>query len=284
MPQHLIGEERIAGRAHRDGGGERPTVVVELVAGHRGQQVLDTLAVEAAQREALDAVGAVDVGQQPTDRMGAVDLGVAVGAEHTQAAFGIGAEQMAQQGDGRRRGPVQIVEHEHHRSDLGGAPQQIRHRVEEPGLLERRRGPDGFVRLDGRDEAPDLATVLRHMGRHHVGVETGQPRPQGLGEGLVRDREVFRTATVEHQRALVVGATGHRRDQAGLAHPRFTGDEHGATLTRARRLERRAQHVELLAPTDHQLPRRLRQRRRQGPPAGPHRRGCCTRPRGRRCP
>ena len=129
-----------------------------------------------------------------------------------------------------------------------GALQQIGHRVEEPGLLQRGLGPDGLGRVDGRDQAPDLATVFRHMGRHHLGVEAGQPRPQGLGEGLVGHRQVFLAATEEHQRTLVMGAAGQRRHQAGLAHPRFTGDEHRATLTRARRLERDAQHVELRRP------------------------------------
>ena len=117
--------------------------------------------------------------------------------------------------------------------------QQIRHRVEEPGLLERGLGPDGLVRLDGRDQAPDLATVLRHMGRHHLGIEAGQPRPQGLGEGLVGHRQVFLAATEEHERTLVVGAASQRRHQAGLAHPRFTGDEHRPTLTCARPPSRR---------------------------------------------
>ena len=84
--------------------------------------------------------------------------------------------------------------------------------------------------------------MLRHVGRHHLGVEAGQPRPQGLGEGLVGHRQVFLAATEQHQRAFVVGAASQRRHQAGLAHSRLTGDEHGATLARARRLERGAQH------------------------------------------
>ncbi len=140
---------------------------------------------------------------------------------------------------------MQIVEDQHHRSVLRGAVQQIRDRVEEPCLLEPRLGPDRIGRLDDRDEASDLAAVFGHMRVDNVGVETGQGRAQGFGEGLVGHCEVFLAATEQNERALVVRAPSRRRHQAGLAHARFTGDEHSAARTRGRRVARDTQDVEL---------------------------------------
>jgi hypothetical protein len=63
VAQHLVGEERVAVGALGQGGGQRARVVGELVARRRREEVLDTLTVEAAQREPLSALGSVDISE-----------------------------------------------------------------------------------------------------------------------------------------------------------------------------------------------------------------------------
>ena len=285
VSQHLVGEERIARGPLDEGGREGPALIIELITRRGRHQVLDALLIKPAQRQTLNAHRAMDVGEEPAERVRAVDLGISVGAEHAETVVRLCGEQMTQQRDGRRCCPVEIVQHQHHRPVLRSPVQQIGHRVEQPGLLERRLGPNGFGGLDGRHEPADLATVSGHMGLHDCGVETVEPPTQGLGERLVGHGEVFLAATEQHQRALLMGSTSQRRHQTGLAHPRLTGDEYPPTLAGARRLERGAKHLELRVPTDHQLGRRRGQRHREEALAGRRcRRESCTPPPAPRCP
>ena len=82
--EHLDREERVAAGlgVHRDR--ELARLLVELLARRAFDEVGDAVAVEAAQRDAIDAFGAAQVREQRAERMRAVDLGVAVRADHEQ--------------------------------------------------------------------------------------------------------------------------------------------------------------------------------------------------------
>ena len=246
------------------GRGQRAEVVVELVARLGRQQVLDALAVEPAERRGVRrpdcgtcrrAAHRARASGRPRcpDRCRARTAG---GRVRRRAGGAAGRPSTAPPSAGRRA-PARPLGPRRRGASRSVTASKSR-ACSSVGL-----GPDRVGRVDGRDQAPDLAAVRGHVGRHHLGVERRHPCSQGLGEGLVRHRQVLLAATEEHQRALVVGPAGERRHQAGLAHARFTGDEHRATLARARRLERGAQPVELGASADHPFRRGRRQRNRQ---------------------
>ncbi len=61
--QHLDGEERIAAGLLMEGDGKLARLLVELVPRGTFDEVADTVAVETAQRDALDAFGAAEMRQ-----------------------------------------------------------------------------------------------------------------------------------------------------------------------------------------------------------------------------
>ena len=203
------------------------------------QQCLDALAVEPAQREG--------VRRRPTrwmsastapERVRAVDLGVPVGAEHAQAA----ARVLRRGGGaaGRRSMAPPSADHPGPAGPLGpqrrvaagpSPPSNSRacSSAARPGSARRRRwpGPGAGSRRRGPPRGPPPPR----------GRAPARPASQRLGEGLVRHRQVLLAATEQHQRTFVVGPAGQRRHQPGLAHPRFTPDEHRPSLPSTRRLE-----------------------------------------------
>ena len=156
---------------------------------------------EAAQRDPAAALDPGQLAEHPGERVVAAELDVAVGAEDQQAARGeLAGDELEQQQRGLV-GPVQVVEHEHHRAGRGRPPsEEARDRVEEP---EARLLAVGA--LGGLDVEPlgDLGDELGDLGgagaelpgeRDRVGVadvgrgspgprasRRARPRPRGSG-------------------------------------------------------------------------------------------------------
>ena len=81
-------------------------------------EIGDAFAVETAQGNAIDTLGAAQVREQGTEGMRPVDLGVAVCADHQQVQVAIAPQHVTKHEQGRLRRPVQIIEHEQRRREL----------------------------------------------------------------------------------------------------------------------------------------------------------------------
>ena len=180
---------------------------------------------------------AVDLRQQRTEGMAPVDLVAPVGAEHAQTVVGPGAEQVAHQRDRRRRRPVQIVEHQHHRSVLAGALQQAVTAANSRTCSVVGSASTGSAALDGEgarrpSSPPCSATRAATTSGSRPQPERAPRRKVGTPPQVPRRND--RTAPGLPMR----GRRGRRGHEAGLSHPGFAGHQHRPALTRRRRLPR----------------------------------------------
>ena len=178
------------------------------------------------QGEALDTAHAVDVGQQPTEGMVGgrprypdtcpTRRGGGWGRPRAGGAAGQSSMVMAQC-----------------RSSSTNTTTRSSARCKRSVTASKSRACSSPARpalvrpLDGRGPG---------AGSRHRAPPRGPPprrdrdrptRPVGPRRRVGRPPPVFLAATEEHERALVMARRATRRHQAGLAHPRLSGDEHG---------------------------------------------------------
>ena len=129
--RELLDEERVAGRG--------PVQLAHPLRGERTSGLPSQLGggvdVEAPHREALDEVVAAKVGDGIGEVPRVAGVDVARRAEDEQRArFGV-AQHVEQEGRRRRVGPVEVVDDEEHRADLGLRVHEGGDRLEQPEAL-----------------------------------------------------------------------------------------------------------------------------------------------------
>ena len=190
--------------------------------------------------------------------LGRLDLDVAVGADQQQPLEPgvLGGE--LQQPQRRRVGPVQVVEHDHHRAVLGDRDQGAGHRVEDPERLGRvGTGPARAVRRAGRRLAQQhpQAGAAGGLGRRPLPGGGGPPEPADhLHPRPVAGRAVRAPAgAAEDQRPPPPRLVGGPADQGGLADPGLPGDQHQPAVAVGRPGDLGPEHPGRMVPPDDRL-------------------------------
>jgi hypothetical protein len=203
---HLLGWQRSTS--------DRLQVLGQLGPGERGQ--LQPL--QAGQPDQLR--------QQRPQRMPPMQLIGPVAGRQRHPTRPKGAGQEGDQVPGGGVGPVQILQHQHHRGPLRATHQHSPHGVEDLQLVE------GVARGPGRvDPGQEPAEAGRGCGR--TGQQPGLLRvigepAQGVHHGQIGQADVAQldTAAGQHPHPAPVSPVGERQQQAGLAHSGVTGDQH----------------------------------------------------------
>ena len=161
MADDLLDEERVSLRLHvqrpaeRRGGPDAGTQLDEL--GRLGL-------AETRDLDLRDEPLASQLGQRRREP-GGMRLGRPVGAEHEHATVAGRPRDVPEQQQGRPIGPLEVVEHEQHRSGRGDLRQQTGDGLEQPVALGLRLGVDRRRQLrcaaaQLRDEPDQLGAVF----------------------------------------------------------------------------------------------------------------------------
>ena len=248
VPQRLDEEEGVATRHRR----QRPRQLLVVVAG-RGDVRGHLLLTEPGKLKPVRGSIAIEVGQHRREWMRPVEIGAAVRAEDLHTGVFAEPEQMPQQQQRRLGGPVEVVEHQHHRSARGGGCQHGDDRVEQRVALgvrirTRRRGQFGqrlAERGHQRQQGLDAPQPPQPVGPH-----ARHQRPQRFGERLVRRTEVLVAPAVQHDDPLPVGPLRPFPRQAGLSDPGLACDQHGTRAGGQGERPSRHEALQLAAPAD----------------------------------
>ena len=250
---HLADEEGVPLRLAIDGGDQ-----VRRRREPRGHlDVAGDLALgETAQQEAARDRLARQVAERLEEGMLSAELDVAVRADDEEArAPHLAGEELEEQQRGRVR-PVEVVEDEDEGLVGGRVAEERRDAVEEAetrllGLEGRQRRQVGEPLTHLRDELRDVGRARPHLGADvprvavvQVGADDLHPGPVGgCAPRLVAAAPQHLEATQPRVRAEL--ARGARLADAGLA-----GEQHELPLARARRVDARAQLLELALAAD----------------------------------
>ena len=209
--QQLLAEQRIAGRA-------RPEPVQQLGVRRRVEDVRQLLGqLLAAQRRERDAARAgmqLELGQQRAQRMAAQQLVGSIRAHDEHALLGQPARQERQRRARRAVGPMQVLDHQEHRSLTAERVEQRQQTFEQLRLIARvGAGSAGQQRGD--------RVVQRRVG---IPRQRAQRRHQRQVGQLALIAEVD-AVTGQHERAAVARPGGQLGQQPRLADARLPGDE-----------------------------------------------------------
>ena len=260
MPEHLLGEERIALCLGVHGVDERCR---RLLSAQRAQQRGHTLLREPLQGHLAGQAATPQIFQRPGQTVVGCNLRVAVGpdGQHRQVRNVLG--QMLQKEQGSFVSPVEVFEHEEQRPLRCRPGEDVTEAVEQEvtfllrGQLQRRG--------DVGEEPPEQGEQLGHLGG--VVAEEGSERPgagsggqrllEDLDEGHVRWRSFdLVAATHEDLRALAGGVGCGFFREPGLPHTRFAADEHQAPIALARLVKPAGELGPFVLATDVRRPRR----------------------------
>ncbi|GAB3942000.1 hypothetical protein GCM10027614_28280 [Micromonospora vulcania] len=199
-----------------------------------GEDRRGAVAVQPAQLDPLHAPGPVQLGEERTQWVPALQLVGAVGADQQQPARPCGPDQEPDEVAGGPVGPVQILDHQHQRLNVGEPLEQLGDQVEQVsarGLGERRGGGDGQRRRHPA-QLRQQAGELRLVPGEDLGAVGPQHRAQGGGERGERQAGLAELQALpdEHPRAGLGGVPGELLQQPGLADPGLAADQHGAGL------------------------------------------------------
>ena len=252
--EQLLGEQRVALRA-----AEEP--LGQLVRGRLLQDARelrgDLVAVEALERDPLDAGGALQLGQQRAQRVAPVQLVGAVGDDEAERLLARAAHEEREEVARRAVGPVDVLERQQHRAGASELLEQRQHRLEQAALAGARLlvGACADAAQLGQQVGERVARARRELlGR--VRAHPARERPQRGDERRVRDLRAAELEALaqEHARIARTRARLHLAQQPRLADARLAGDEH----------ERRPPAGGALQRAFEQRPARPRGRRRWG--------------------
>ena len=280
VAQHLGDEERIAVGLGREPLRELDAGFLERIPARGFEERAHPGLVEAVQRDALGAGGAVQIGERARQGMAPVDIGVAVRHEHEDVRVRIEvADDMSQQVHAARVGPVRVVEQHDDRLRHRAALEHVDDRVEQQQPFGVRIGRGGRRRVRCAashlgDETGQLTPVVRDVFDDHVVGRRGHDRTEELGPRRVGCGDVLVAAAQHDERAFFVRLPRELRGQPGLADTRFTGQENGGGAVHLRALPRVGESKPLVvARRERQLaglaPQRRGQRRRRADRRGP---------------
>jgi hypothetical protein len=241
VTQQLHDEERVACRVAAQ---RRPQRRRSRPPFEGADQLRDLVLGQAVQRDALDRDLVSKVGHGAHDVIAAGQLCRAVCRDPEQPGVLRRAGDVSQQQQRRRVGPVQVLEHEHHRPLPGAGDERAADRLEQ-------QVTGGHVVADGRSGT--VGGQLRHHPREAPGVLTqhgARELAQHLDERLVRDEGLRVAAAEQDAGAVGVGLAREPRGEAGLPDARLAGQQHEACLAGSRRSPGLAQTIELSAPGD----------------------------------
>jgi hypothetical protein len=160
--------------------------------------------------------------------MGVTELRFAVGADQQHCERPLGANQVAQQEQGRGGGPVEVVEH---KQRPAGDLEQGADRLEEREPLRLGVAQGRLAkRLELGQESAKLGSERSEFGREAVPSERAGVGAERLDERLVGRGEALITAPVEHEHPGCLDGAGQLRGEPGLADARLASQEHHCAL------------------------------------------------------
>jgi hypothetical protein len=239
----LLDEERVAV-------GLRVQAVHEVgrhvVSGRALQQLGDLLLAQPRQRQPLDQPLAAQVGERLAERVRGREVGGAVGPRDEQRPVGE-AHEVAQEQQRGRVGPVQVVQHQHHRALLAEPAEEGADGVEE-GLA----ACDGGLGVTARDRVrAGRQQRVEAVDRVREGRHRGDAGAQRLHERLVGAHRLLVRAPEEDDGPVVVRGSGELGDEPRLAYARLSADRDEPRAAGAGVVERGAQPRQRLRPPDH---------------------------------
>ena len=232
----LADQERVPAGELADRPRELRRAGAELALRGAPDELAHLLAREPGQPQPHDVVGAAQVGERLRERLRDVGLGVAEGGEQQHARVARGPREVTQEQQGRRVGPVPVLEHEQHRPAADAGEQVGHRRVQAVALrvrigLDRRRqlahaerqvgqqprqlaarGAERRAQLDRIDDARQVVERLdeRPVGRPHDRVAGAVEDERAAAGRLARE--------LAHQAALArAGLAAQQDDPPALA-------------------------------------------------------------------
>jgi hypothetical protein len=263
--EELAHEERAAGALLADPAGEGRDAVGPGARGPGADQGGDVVDLQGREVDGRGRGQAVDLGEQVPQRVARRHVLGPVAAEQQQSGGGGAADEVAEQLDGRPAGPLEVVQDEDDRLDLGQALDEAEHGLEQvvPGRGGGVVDPAGASgREQGAqrprplvDRGAQLLVVVGHLG-------------EGRDERMERHRQVAVGGAGQHPGPVGVGPLGHLGQQSGLAHARVGGHQHDARRARSRLAPAGQGPAHLVGPADQREPPVRDQGSGQGPGGG----------------
>jgi hypothetical protein len=247
----LLGEERVALGAGQDpvDHGRR-----DRVAGDRLEVLGQLEPVEGGELDALQVGDADQLGQQRAQGVAAVQLVGPVAGHQGDPAAAQGPDQEGQQVAGGAVGPVQVLDDQQQRGQLGQADQQRQHPVEQLDPFEAVPGRRRRTLAGGHlGQQPAQAGQGRGQGGGDLGLaRAGAEVAEGVDEGHVREADVadLHAAADQHPDAAALGPGGELGQQPGLADAGVAGDQPDRRPATLGPVEQAEQALELLGPAD----------------------------------
>ena len=227
----LVQEERIAVRLLVQ---QRREICRRAVCRHpRGadQQFAHRVDVETDEMTALDRAHARQVAEGFVEQLAPIGAGVAVGGDHHDSVEIGCAENVPEQEQRRSRGPVEVVDDEHHRPAPGRRPQPRDDGLEQlialgVGIGMGRRLDVAEARAQRRRQSGELSGVgAERLGQQRVG-SVAREEVEHVDERLERRADPFVATAEEHRPAVVVRERRGLRGESRLADAGFARYEH----------------------------------------------------------
>jgi hypothetical protein len=247
----LLGEEGVALGAGQDpvDHGRR-----DRLADHRLEVLGQLDPAEGGEVDALQVGEADQLGQQRPQRVAAVQLVGPIAGHQGHPAAAQGPDQEGQQVAGGAVGPVQVLDDQQQRGQLGQPDQQRQHAVEQLDPLEAVPGRRRWAVVGGQlGQQPAQAGQGRGQGGGHLGLaRAGAELAEGVHERHVRQADVadLHAAADQHPDAPALGPGGELVEQPGLAHAGVAGDQPDRRPPALGPVEQAEEALELLGPAD----------------------------------
>jgi hypothetical protein len=230
--------------------------------GRTFDEACDVIDSQTSQREARAEGLAQQRDEAGREGVFRCDLGVAIRAEHEQAAVAHLARQKAQQQQRRRICPVEIVEDEQQGACRGGVLEECRQRVEkaEACLIGRQRGwgwkdPEARAHVD--EHLGHRRGSLTKLGQQRSPIAGPEVRPHDLDPGPERRRPgTLEAASPQHPQAAPPSAACQLLRRARLADSGLPRQQYHSPAAAYRGLQRLAEAVHLLGTPDKGFPTR----------------------------
>jgi len=224
--EQLLDEEGVAIRSSMD-------PIGQVARGRRTQDRLEHLAgvsrIEPLQVHPFDPAAAVELGEPREERVPPVQLVRAEGHDQNDPIRSDVADEERDGLPGRHIGPMQVLDDEDDRGDLGQAMEQAQDGIQQTGLERFALGGaiNGDARSERRDEVGEIGPRRADHGLQLGRIQLLSQIAQGLDERRVRHAAVADVGTAAHEDAHPA-CRRHRRDlgdEPRLADARLAGDE-----------------------------------------------------------
>ena len=240
VQEHLLKEERVALGLVPEQRAELAALVLERVTAGGLHEAQDLALVEPAERHAVDAGDAAQVGEGRGERVAAGHIGVAVGADHREAHRCGRTRNPHEQLDTRRVGPMEVIEHEQCRRLLRGAHEQVDDALEQAHARQLGVARRCFGQRTAKPptqlgyQAVEIAAGVRHVCFEHLDRRVRDEMAQRLHPRRVGRADLLEAAAEQHDRTVGVHGARDLAHETRLADARFPGEQHDAAALDAR--------------------------------------------------